>query len=101
MNQETFECRFDFLTGSLLEDSGVFKNDVVQICTSVYRHTASRATRLVFVFSVDMLHIENTVTSDVPCWLILILNYFYDLFTEILQSAVMYFEGRLYRFLVG
>jgi len=34
-NKETFECRFDFLTGALLEDSGICKNDFVQICTSV------------------------------------------------------------------
>jgi hypothetical protein len=94
---ETFECKFDFLTGALLEDSGVFKNNLVQICTSVYRHTASRATRLVFVFNVDMLHIESTFTSDILRWLILILGSFYDLFTEILQRAVMYFVGHLYR----
>jgi hypothetical protein len=89
VNKETFECGFDFLTAALLEDSGVCKNDFVQICTSVYRHTASRATRLVFVFNVDMLHIESTVTSDIICWLNLILDCFYDLFTEILQRAVM------------
>jgi hypothetical protein len=52
VNKEIFECRFDFLTGALLEDSGVFKNDFVQICTSVYRHMVSRVTRLVFVWFV-------------------------------------------------
>jgi len=78
-----------------------FQNNLVQICTSVYIHTALRATRLGFVFKVDMLRVESTYTSDILCWLILILDRFCDLFTEILQRAVMYFEGRLYRFLVG
>jgi len=47
-----FECRIDFRTGALLEYSPVFKNDFFQICTSVYSHAASRATKIVLVFNV-------------------------------------------------